>query len=219
MSHPQETGGHEETRESILDAVGHLLGRFGYSKMTVEDIAREAGIGKGTLYLYFPSKLEAAMSWFDRSNGKLQAKLRKIAGSDLAPAERVRRILIERVMHRFDGAQSLVESLEDLFIAVRPSFFARRVKYHQAEEEILAEVLGEGKARDELACLDPQVTAHLLALATNSLLPYSLSASQLGRRKEIEAAAAGIAELVLTGLLRRSEAPVRDSSNISGDGH
>ena len=219
MGHNQEMCGHEEVRESILNAVGHLLGRYGYCKMTVEDIAHEAGIGKGTLYLYFPSKLEVALSWFDRSNRKLQVKLRKIADSDLTPADKVRRILVERVMYRFDGAQSFVESIDDLFVAVRPSFFARRVKYHQAEEEILAEVINEGKAANELACQDPQVTAHILVVATNSLLPYSLSVSQLGRRKEIEVTATGIAELVLTGLVRRPDGQVCSGSNISGDGH
>ena len=35
-------------RDKILDATERLLSRYGYAKMTVEDIAREAGIGKGT---------------------------------------------------------------------------------------------------------------------------------------------------------------------------
>ncbi len=35
-------------RDKILDATERLLARYGYAKMTVEDIAREAGIGKGT---------------------------------------------------------------------------------------------------------------------------------------------------------------------------
>ena len=39
------------TRDRILDAAERLLARFGYKKTTMEDIAREAGLGKRTLYL------------------------------------------------------------------------------------------------------------------------------------------------------------------------
>jgi len=32
----------------ILDAADRLLGRFGFRRMTIDDLAKEAGIGKGT---------------------------------------------------------------------------------------------------------------------------------------------------------------------------
>ena len=50
------------TRDRILDAAERLLARFGYKKTTMEDIAREAGLGKRTLYLHFASK-EALLAW------------------------------------------------------------------------------------------------------------------------------------------------------------
>ncbi|MFI6574917.1 TetR/AcrR family transcriptional regulator [Nocardiopsis sp. NPDC050513] len=42
--------------ERILDAAGDLLVSWGYPKITIEDVARRAGIGKGTVYLHFPTK-------------------------------------------------------------------------------------------------------------------------------------------------------------------
>ncbi|MEV2275160.1 TetR/AcrR family transcriptional regulator [Nocardiopsis sp. NPDC049922] len=42
--------------ERILDAAGDLLVSWGYAKITVEDVARRAGVGKGTVYLHFPTK-------------------------------------------------------------------------------------------------------------------------------------------------------------------
>ncbi len=46
-------------RESrILDAAGELLLTFGYRKVTIDDVARRAGVGKGTVYLHWASKLE-----------------------------------------------------------------------------------------------------------------------------------------------------------------
>ena len=44
------------TREAILDATDRLLARYGFKKMTIDDLAREEGIGKGSVYLHFPSK-------------------------------------------------------------------------------------------------------------------------------------------------------------------
>lgn len=40
----------------ILDALATLITRWGYGKTTVDDIAREAGVAKGTVYLHWPSK-------------------------------------------------------------------------------------------------------------------------------------------------------------------
>lgn len=42
--------------ERVLDAAGELLARFGYQRVTVDDVARAAGIGKGTVYLHFRTK-------------------------------------------------------------------------------------------------------------------------------------------------------------------
>ncbi|WP_410618972.1 TetR/AcrR family transcriptional regulator [Amycolatopsis sp. cmx-8-4] len=51
MSHPNRERG-----DRILDAAGELLLRMGYRKVAVDDIARAAGIGKGTVYLHWRTK-------------------------------------------------------------------------------------------------------------------------------------------------------------------
>ncbi len=48
--------GRQERAERILDTAARLFVRYGYDKTTVDEIAREAGVAKGTLYLYWPSK-------------------------------------------------------------------------------------------------------------------------------------------------------------------
>jgi len=45
-----------EKAEIILDAAEQIFKRYGYSKTTMDDIAREAMIGKGTIYYYFNTK-------------------------------------------------------------------------------------------------------------------------------------------------------------------
>jgi AcrR family transcriptional regulator len=56
-----------------------MLLRYGYQKTTVEDIAAEAGIGKGTVYLHFQSKEELALSCVDRFQEGVFSAMEKIA--------------------------------------------------------------------------------------------------------------------------------------------
>ena len=43
-------------REAILGAALELFGRYGYRRTSVDDIARRAGVAKGTVYLYVENK-------------------------------------------------------------------------------------------------------------------------------------------------------------------
>ncbi|HEY6407856.1 MAG TPA: TetR/AcrR family transcriptional regulator [Ktedonobacteraceae bacterium] len=54
--------------ERILDAATTLLVRWGYRKTTIDDVAREAGVGKGTIYLHWKDKNELfrAAIWRER---------------------------------------------------------------------------------------------------------------------------------------------------------
>lgn len=42
--------------ERILDAAGELMLRWGYNKTTIDDIARYAGVAKGTIYLHWKTR-------------------------------------------------------------------------------------------------------------------------------------------------------------------
>ncbi len=42
----------------ILSAAAEMFSKYGYNKTSLEDIAKEAHIGKGTIYYYFPDKEE-----------------------------------------------------------------------------------------------------------------------------------------------------------------
>src|ERR1051325_1150736 len=93
------------TREAILDATDRLLAQYGYKKMTIDDLAQEVGIGKGSVYLHFSSKEEIALSHIDRIVERLKAKLSAVAAEATCPAERLREMLLTRVLFRFDSVQ------------------------------------------------------------------------------------------------------------------
>jgi AcrR family transcriptional regulator len=196
----------EDAREAILDATNRLLARFGYRKMTMDDLAREVGIGKGTLYLYFKSKEEIALSHIDGIVERLKEKLLNIAREDAPPGERLREMLITRVLFRFDSVQHYTESLNELLAELRPQLLARRRRYFDEEASVFAEVIEKGQALRTFESGDSNEIAHLLLLATNALLPYSLSTQELGERTEIERKVSHLADLLLAGVLRRNKA-------------
>jgi AcrR family transcriptional regulator len=193
----------ESVKDAILDATDRLLARYGYRKMTVEDIASEAHIGKGTIYLHFTSKEEVVLSHVDRIVDRLKDRLREIGNSAAPAAERLRQMLLLRVMFRFDSIQHYTQSLNDLLAALRPGLLARRALYFEAEAQIFADVLMKGREAGEFQFDDEQATAHALLQATNGLLPYSLSTTELGERQEVEQRTADVADLMLSGLLSR----------------
>lgn len=192
------------SRDAILDATDRLLARSGYRKMTIDDLAREVGIGKGSVYLHFESKEEIALAHIDRIIGRLSVKLRDISSRPVLPEKRLREMLVERVLYRFDSVQHYTQSLNELLAQVRPRLLERRKKYFEEEAKIFADVVREGKTAGVFAAKDPTQTARTLLDATNALLPYSLSAYELGERSDIEKKAKMVADLLLNGLCTRA---------------
>src|SRR3954471_4170268 len=116
-------------RDRILDAAERLLGRFGYRKMTVDDIAADAGIGKGTVYLSFPSKEEVVLSTVDRIVARVCTAMEEEAARDAPAPARLRAMLRARVMVRFRAVAAYSASLNDLLGSIRAALLARRVQH------------------------------------------------------------------------------------------
>jgi AcrR family transcriptional regulator len=192
---------HKDIRDLILDAVDVLLAKFGYKKMTMDDVARQVGIGKGTIYLHFPGKEELILSHIDRIADRIVAKLREIAGSSDSPDRRIRKMLVHRVLFRFDSVAHYSQNLSDLLSSVRTSLLTRREGHFEKEAAMFEDVLREGARLGTLDCPDPRTTSFVLIQSTNSLLPFSLSARELGRREELEDQVGRIADLLIKGLL------------------
>jgi AcrR family transcriptional regulator len=189
-----------DIRDLILDAGDRLLSRYGYQKMTMDDLAREVGVAKGTLYLHFKGKEEVALSIVDRIVERVKKELQALSRSDRPPAARLRQMLVTRVICRFDSVQHYTENLSDLLAALRPALLARRQRHFEEEARIFAEVLKEGQRAGAFSRKDALMTAHALVQATNSLLPFNLSTRELGERGDIEKQIARIADLLIEGL-------------------
>jgi hypothetical protein len=109
------------------------------------------------------------------------------------------------VLFRFDSIQHYTQSLNDLLAALRPGLLRRRAEYFEAEAQIFTKVLTAGRESGELSFDNEADTAHAMLQATNGLLPYSLSTTELGEREEVEQRTADVANLMLRGLLSRKQ--------------
>jgi AcrR family transcriptional regulator len=179
-------------RDRILDAADEALATAGFKHMRIEDLARAAGIAKGTVYLSFPSKEEIALACIDRMAGQVLERMKAIAART-APAEvRLRKALVERVLARLDYARTHSASVDEILSAIRPALLARREAHFAEEARVLAGMLQGPGALD---------TARAMLVATNALLPYSLNVREMGRRAEIARRADRVARLVVRGAL------------------
>jgi len=198
-----------DIREAILDAVDRRLARFGYKKMTVDGLAEEAGIGKGTVYLHFPSKEEAVLSHVDRIVERLCGRLDTIAAGNGPVDMRLHSMLVERVTYRLAAVQHYTQSLDDLLSSIRPMLLERRLHHFAREGDRFERVLNEGRRTEIFQPVRVPTTARALIEATNALLPYSLSPRELGDLAGVRRRVVAIADLLVGGL---RAAPRRDRS-------
>ena len=199
----------DDPRPALLDAAERLLMRFGYRRMTVHDLAREAGIGKGTVYLHFDSKEEVALAVVNRWSERVFDRLRVVAAEPGDPALRLLRMLEARVLGRLDQLVDAPESMHDMFAAIRPGLLVQRERLLDVEARIFAGVLHEltpGVRRSEARLLR---VARALLTGTNWLLPYYQDPSQRSVRADVRRRTRDVAVLLVAGArqaLRRSGA-------------
>jgi AcrR family transcriptional regulator len=193
----------DNTEELILDGVDRLLAREGYHEVSIDTLAREVGLNKATLYIHFPTKEDLMLSHIDRIVRDVVQHLCEVAESDDYPAEKIRKMLILRVMIRFDSVQHYAESLNEVLRDLRSSLLERREFYFEAEAKILANVIGSGQKSGAFRVTDCPATANALIEATNSVLPFNLTEHELNHRSVVEKRISQIADLLVNALIEQ----------------
>jgi TetR/AcrR family fatty acid metabolism transcriptional regulator len=92
MARKPSRNGTSGKREAILRAATRVFARNGYFNSKVADIAREADVADGTVYLYFKSKEEILHSIFDQNMAEAIAAGRVLIEKLRDPGEKLRRI-------------------------------------------------------------------------------------------------------------------------------
>jgi len=168
--------------------------------MTMEDIAREARVGRRTIYLYFKNKEDVALSSIGRVVELAENRMREILDEPVDAVQKLRLMLRERVVRRVRAVAEYHESLDEVFEIVRPAYIERRNHYFRIERDLIVQVIEQGIETKRFAVKDAEDTAAILLSATNAYLPYSLSVRELGHPEEIERQLDSMIDLLLRGL-------------------
>jgi AcrR family transcriptional regulator len=83
----------QQVREAILDATGSLVQSRGLLAVTMSDIAEATGIGRATLYKYFPDVETILSAWHQRHFEAHLAELRRIQQRTADPVARLQAVL------------------------------------------------------------------------------------------------------------------------------
>ena len=138
-----------ETRKAILDAAVRLFAEKGFAQTSMEALAREAGIGKATIYGYFSTKNEIFLAYCEEEIDYAFSVLEK-KQDEAAP-------LIEQLVALMLGQLTYVTSNRDfgrifareiVFPDDRTSGASRDLDMHYITR--LTAVLARGQSRGEL---------------------------------------------------------------------
>jgi AcrR family transcriptional regulator len=168
-----------ERREAILAAALEEFSASGFAATRLDDVARRAGVAKGTIYLYFRDK---------------EALFQELVRTRLSPLVGA----IERVPVADASARAIAEMIADLF--VREIFGTRR-------KDVIRLIITEGGRFPKLAEfyyheVIERVTASLRALLARAAARGELSSDALARFPQLLVAPALVA-IVWNGMFER----------------
>lgn len=140
----------ELRREQILKIASELFSEKSYHDVTVDEIAGEVGVAKGTIYLYFPSKERLYLEILEDSFEAIESLLEKeIAKGDSAPLKlkKVLRLIFEFYQMNLDVLRILSRD-ETHLIREHFQFTERwRLRRIKLYEKILERGQSEGSFR------------------------------------------------------------------------
>jgi AcrR family transcriptional regulator len=156
-------------REATLDTAAALVARDGLAAVTMSQIAEETGIGRATLYKYFPDVGSILIAWHERLIAAHLEHLAKIGERIADPGRRLAAVLEAYALMRYQHHHD--ELVRLLHRGKRVADAERRLR--DFVRHLLAEAAATGKVRSDIPF--DELTGYCLA---------ALSASAERRSKE-----------------------------------
>jgi AcrR family transcriptional regulator len=190
--------------QELLDAALALFVEKGFAATRSEEVAARAGVSKGTLYLYYPSKEELFKAVVRRNLSELIAEGSAIADAFEGSAESLLRLLMHTWRERAAGAASGIHKV----VIAEVRSFPELAQFYLDEvvlpaQRLIVGALQRGIDRGEFRPLEP--VPHLLIAQTifHSLCEHSLGAC-VSLPVTMDATLVDLQlDLLLHGLLRR----------------
>lgn len=188
-----------ERTQQIIEAAITVFSRLGFNNSRMEDIAQEAGLSKGTLYLYFNSKDELIGAILNAVLARELAHAHQLLLDGETTAVEKLEIIVDILVADLKGLQPLIPLyLEFIALAGREDMFREAIKqpFHDFIEVFTA-LVEQGIANGEFHPVDAQMAA--LAIGTlidGTTLLWAYDSEMFDLEQQIKASL----QLLLDGL-------------------
>jgi AcrR family transcriptional regulator len=193
------------SRRRILDAAREVFFRDGFMDANLDDVARGAGVAKGTLYRYFDSKAELYVAVLADNGDIFERKMRDVAAVDLPPADRIRevgRFYFEHWTSNIDYFQIFwaIEN-QPVIGELPPGVIDEVTRLWENCIRIVAEIIQRGVDDGDFRPCDAWEVADILWTVANGLIQTERSpARRRLRRRSLDLTFKDAIDLVLAGL-------------------
>lgn len=161
------------SKQKILDAAVKLFSELGYHRTSMDDIASEAGVAKGTLYYNFSGKGELFESIVMHGYQMLKGAIEQVLYEEQSPGKQIS-MIVHKHIELFLNYSPMVHIISnELTNGLEHCVLERIDSVKQDYLEFLSTVLREGQADDVLIRVSsPIAAAGLLGLIESASLYY-----------------------------------------------
>jgi len=162
-------------RDATLDATAALVAEHGLTSVTMSQIAERAGIGRATLYKYFPDVEAILVAWHDRQVTDHLDQLTRIRDERAGARERLEAVLGAYALMTHERPQG-----SDMAALLHQGEHIARAHQHLRDfvRDLLAEAAKDGDIRDDVAP-DELASYCLHALSAAGGLPSKAAVNSL----------------------------------------
>lgn len=177
----------QQKRRAILDAAAAEIARYGYDRANINTIAERAGIGRGTIYLYFNSKDEILDALLDTIGSLIDDTVRTCMELDLPWRERLR-ALSRAFVTLAEGHRDFFRVHVSALHGVNRDIGAPMAQWLSTSVRRLADAFQRGMDQGVILPMPADTLAMLVlgALESLALLPGLLQQSSLGDEERAE---------------------------------
>lgn len=193
-------------REKILDAAAAAFTRRGFSKTTVDDIAKSVGATKGLIYYHFPSKFDIYLGGYELGMNKVKQAVEPMADQGGSGLERLRQMSIAHVRnlminpkyHHLIHQGVRDQASESMTVRQRESLMELN-QLRKDYELIFRGIIEDGVADGSLRAVDPVLATRVLLSSLNAVDMWYREMDDQSEDK-IQAMAEGVVDLVIGGV-------------------
>jgi len=184
--------------EEVLNAAARLFAERGYADTSVQDVADELGILKGSLYHYIRTKEDLLFWLLEEVHGDVEEILEEVAEAEgLDPMERIARYVQRQVIYNLDNLQRIsiyYHDMDRLSAERLESIVGRR----RAHERFIVGLVRQAQAKD---LADPSLDPRLLANCVFGTIIWTYRWYKPNGRVSRQAIADHCVSFVLRGLV------------------